>query len=622
MESGILKKIVIENHVPYINGVFEPFCEVQYLPADKITAATVADADALIVRTRNKCNSALLDGSNVKLVATATIGTDHIDLEYCAKNNIEVANVAGCNAPAVAQYVLSSIISLQEGNVKDLTLGIVGVGHVGKILARWAKGLGMNVLLNDPPRTKAEGDAGFVDLDTITRQADVISFHTPMTRTGDFPTYHLADRSFFDSLQKYPIIINSARGPITDTDAIIEALDNHKISTAVIDCWENEPDIDRRLLQRAIIATPHIAGYSNAGKRRATLGVINAVAKHFDIKPQIPDSLKSIPAIPDTVTANMITETYNPAKDTDTLKAEPEKFEQMRDNYNLRHEPTASQPTEMKKFDRITLFDFDNYIGNFVTHYLKGCVDDPDNFIEIVDIENQPFKTGGLLVWSSDEPTAHKAEDFLKVVERVKPAAIVMLSNATIYNVETGENINEFAPLKADSQVALAEQIVTDGVSQIPLTILRLPCLTVGTGMTGILRNMANAISRGTYTTIKDNDTHVSVIHASDVGPAIALSAGCQGIYNINDRVNPTVAQLADGISYRIGKRVMTTTNKNARRLARLLSFLGFNYATEMYRFKTTTLTYSAEQFSSKFDFKPVDTVNYLKTHVYDETSL
>ncbi|MDE5858506.1 MAG: hypothetical protein K2H32_09150, partial [Muribaculaceae bacterium] len=539
-----------------------------------------------------------------------------------AEKDIEVANVSGCNAPAVAQYVLSSILSLKNGNVSDLTLGIVGVGHVGQILARWAKDLGMNVLLNDPPRAKAEGDSGFVDLDTIAREAEIISFHTPMSRTGDYPTYHLGDHNFFESLKKCPIIINSARGPITDTDAIIEALDNHKISAAVIDCWENEPAIDRRLLERAVIATPHIAGYSDAGKRRATLGVINAVAKHFEITPRLPESLRTIPAVPDIITAKMITESYNPAHDTATLKAEPEKFEQLRDNYNLRPEPVASQPSEMKKFDRITIFDFDNYIGNFVVHHLKGCVNDPENFVEIVDIENQPVKQGGLLVWCSDLPTAKNAEDFLKVVDRVKPTSVVMLSNATIYDIETGENINELAPINPDSQDALAEQIVTNSVSQIPLTVLRLPRLTVGTGMTGILRDMANAISRGTYSTIKDIDTHVSVIHASDVGRAVAVSAGSQGIYNINDRINPTVAQLADGISYRIGKRVMTTTNKNAHRLARLLSFLGFKYADEMYRFKTTTLTYSAEQFCSKFDFQPVDTVNYLKTHVYDETSL
>lgn len=622
MESGVLKKIVIENHVPYIKGVFEPFCEVQYLPADQIIPQSVADADALIVRTRNKCNNTLLDGSTVKLIATATIGTDHIDLDYCAEKNIEVTNVAGCNAPAVAQYVLSSILSLKNGDVAGLTLGIVGVGHVGQILARWAKGLGMNVLLNDPPRAKAEGNSGFVDLDTIARQADIISFHTPMTRSGEYPTYHIANRDFFESLQKCPIIINSARGPITDTDALVEALDNHKISAAVIDCWENEPAIDHRLLERAAIATPHIAGYSDAGKRRATLGVINTVAKQFGINPQLPYSLKTIQAVPATVTATMITDSYNPADDTSALKSEPEKFEQMRDNYNLRREPVAPQPSMMKKINRISIFDCDNYIGRFVAHHLKSCVDDPENFVEIIDLDVQPIKQGGLLVWSSDSPTADKANHFLKVIEVIRPDSIVMLSNANIYDVESGENINELAPIKTDSQTAQAERIVTDGVQQIPLTILRLPRLTVGTGMTGVLRDMANAISRGTYTSIKDNDTRVSVIHASDIGGAIVVSAGTPGIFNINDRANPTVSQLADAISYRIGKRVMTTSDKTAHRVARILSFLGFRHAAEMYQFKTTTLTYSAEQFSSKFEFNPVDTVNYLKTHVYDETSL
>lgn len=343
MEHRQLKKIVIENHVPFVRGVFEPFCKVEYLPSPMITPQTVADADAMIVRTRTKCNRELLDGSSVKIIATATIGTDHIDLNYCRERGIEVANVAGCNAPAVAQYVLSSILRLKGGNINGLTIGIVGVGHVGSIVERWARGLGMNVLLNDPPRAMAEGAEKFVDLDTITRQADVITFHTPMTRGGDFPTYHLADDNFFKSLEKNQIIINSARGPVTDTEAWIEAIDHDKTKLAVVDCWENEPSINRRLLDCAVIATPHIAGYSDAGKRRASLGVINAVAEYFGIKPTLPRELISIPEVADKVTPAMLRESYDPFVDTVALKSAPEMFEKLRDNYKLRNEPTTRQ---------------------------------------------------------------------------------------------------------------------------------------------------------------------------------------------------------------------------------------------------------------------------------------
>ena len=339
MESRKLRKIVIENHIPYIKGVFDPVCKVEYLPADQITHEAVADADALIVRTRTKCNRALLDGSNVRIVATATIGTDHIDLDYCCENGIEVVNVAGCNAPAVAQYVLSSVLRLKGGDVNGLTLGIVGVGHVGSIVARWARSLGMNVLLNDPPRAKAESNETFTDLADITREADVITFHTPMTREGEFPTFHLADTTFFNSLEKNPIIINSARGPITDTEAWITAIDNGKAPIAVVDCWENEPAVNRRLLDRAIIATPHIAGYSDAGKRRATLGVIKAVALYFGVDTEIPTDLQSIPDVADKVTPEMLLGSYDPFIDTVALKSAPDRFEKLRDNYKLRTEP-------------------------------------------------------------------------------------------------------------------------------------------------------------------------------------------------------------------------------------------------------------------------------------------
>lgn len=343
MEHRQLKKIVIENHVPFVRGVFEPFCQVEYLPSQQITKQAVADADALIVRTRTKCNRDLLDGSTVKIIATATIGTDHIDLNYCRENGIKVVNVAGCNAPAVAQYVLNAVLRLKGGNVEGLTIGIVGVGHVGSIVERWARGLGMKVLLNDPPRAITEGNDRFTGLDTIAREADIITFHTPMTRRGEFPTFHLADALFFELLEKNPIIINSARGPITDTEAWIEAIDNNKAKIAVVDCWENEPSIDRRLLDRAVIATPHIAGYSDAGKRRATLGVITEVADYFNFTPVLPPELINIPEVADKVTPAMLLESYNPFVDTVDLKSTPDMFEKLRDNYKLRKEPTATQ---------------------------------------------------------------------------------------------------------------------------------------------------------------------------------------------------------------------------------------------------------------------------------------
>lgn len=331
-------KIVIENHIPYIRGIFEPYADVAYLPPHEITPDAMSNADALITRTRTRCDRNLLSGSRCGIIATATIGTDHIDTVWCADNGIKVVNAPGCNAPAVAQYVLSSVLSV-SGNtgLKGLTIGIVGVGHVGSIVQRWASGLGMNVLLNDPPRADTEGYDAFVTLEEIAARADIITFHTPSTSTGKYPTFHLAGDKFFKMLKKRPVIINSARGPVADTVALINAIDNGQVSDAVIDCWENEPAISNELLQRATIATPHIAGYSKAGKIRATIAAVKAVATHLGIPAEFNGD---IPAdAPATVTPDRLTGTYDPMTDTQSLKSSPDKFEYLRNNYELRREP-------------------------------------------------------------------------------------------------------------------------------------------------------------------------------------------------------------------------------------------------------------------------------------------
>ena len=276
----------------------------------------------------------------------------------------------------------------------------------------------------------------------------------------------------------------------------------------------------------------------------------------------------------------------------------------------------------MKDINRIIVFDSDNYIGRFVTHHLKSLIADPENYHNLNGVGEGPFKTGGLLVWASDNPKAGTARRFSEIIQDVKPDAVVMLSTVAVYDVESGENLNELTPVKENHEVAEAERIVKEATGTIPLVILRLPLLTVGTGMDGILRDMVNAISRSTYNTLTDKAARVSVIHATDIGPAIAMVAGADGIFNLTDRADPTVADLADALSYRRGKRIFRTTDKAARRIARLASAFGFTRPEKMYRFKTTTLTFSSEMFYSKFDVRPTDTVNYLKTHNYDENSL
>ena len=332
-------KIIIENHIPFIKGIFEPIANVQYLPAEAIDTDAMKDADALITRTRTRCDAALLAGSKCKFIATATIGTDHIDLDYCAKNGITVASAPGCNAPAVAQYVLTSISHIFP-KLTGKTIGIVGVGHVGSIVARWAECLGMNILLCDPPRAEAEGYDAFVSLSQIARQADIITFHTPLTKSGPHKTFHLADEAFFNSLLRKPVIINSARGPVVDNKLLLNALNTGIISHAIVDCWEGEPDnICLELVNKAFIATPHIAGYSLEGKKRATQMAAQALCDYLSLKFTAQDN--SIPTPPDYVTIHSLQSSYNPLADSAIFKADPSNFEALRSNYSFRHEPKA-----------------------------------------------------------------------------------------------------------------------------------------------------------------------------------------------------------------------------------------------------------------------------------------
>ena len=342
-------KIVYDERVPYVAEALGDKCELVALPASEITKERVADADGLIIRTRTCADRNLLEGSRCKIVATATIGTDHIDREWCESAGIKVVNAPGCNAPAVAQWVFAAIASVPS--LPDTpVLGVVGAGHVGSIVAKWGKEMGMDVLVCDPPRARKEGPEGFCDLATIAEKADIITFHTPLTTEGDDATYHLAGERFFKTLKKKPYILNAARGPVTDTRAMLDALDSGKIAGVMIDCWEGEPEINRELLKRAIVATPHIAGYSLEGKIRATAMATQEVEKMLypdscgetDMSHIARDAEGEWIHVPhgaaEGVTMRGVAESYDIAADTARLKRSPEEFENLRNNYALRHE--------------------------------------------------------------------------------------------------------------------------------------------------------------------------------------------------------------------------------------------------------------------------------------------
>lgn len=339
-------KIVVDDKIPYIRERLAALAdEVEYMPGAAIAADDVRDADALIVRTRTRCDERLLAGSRVQMVATATIGYDHIDTGYMARAGIKWTNCPGCNSGSVAQYVECSLLQLQRQQgfqLKGATIGIVGCGHVGSKVKAVAERLGMRVLVCDPPLARLTADDRqltadrFVPLAVVEREADVITFHVPLTREGADATWHLADEAFFHRLSRVPYIINTSRGEVVDNVALLAALCEGRVRDAVIDVWEHEPLLDLQLLERVFIGTPHIAGYSADGKVNADNMVIDALCRHFSLPHPGKIAAPTLPA-GFVYTGNPL-ELYDPLEDSRRLKARPSDFEKLRNNYPLRRE--------------------------------------------------------------------------------------------------------------------------------------------------------------------------------------------------------------------------------------------------------------------------------------------
>jgi len=369
-------KIVIDDKIPYIQGALEPFAEVVYLPGPKTTAEVVRDADAIITRTRTICNEALLSGSSVRIIASATIGYDHIDTEFCDRAGIKWTNAPGCNAKSVEQYIASAILVMAERKDWDLagkTIGIVGVGNVGSKVAKIAEILGMRVLLNDPPRARQEGEAGFVTLERILGEADLITLHVPLNQEGPDATWHMADEQLFARMSRKPLFINSCRGEVVKTSALKQAIVTGQISGAVVDCWENEPDIDLELLGLVDLATPHIAGYSRDGKANGTEMSVQAVSRYLGLgaknwkatnveKPAVAEIL--IDGGNKTnrqILAEAILATYDIRQDDARLRENVATFEKQRGDYPVRREFPAF--TVAGKFNNPKVIDKLKRIG-------------------------------------------------------------------------------------------------------------------------------------------------------------------------------------------------------------------------------------------------------------------
>lgn len=353
MKSKI--NIIADNKIPFLNGVLEPYSEIRYLAPYEIKRDQVKCADALLIRTRTKCDSGLLAGTAVRFIGTATIGFDHIDTGYCDLNGIKWINAPGCNSSSVMQYIASALASLAGKKGDDLrgkTIGIIGAGNVGTKVAKIAKLLGMNLLLNDPPRARKEGNQGFVDIAALIEQSDIITFHVPLLRTGIDKTYHMADDEFFGKFEGEKIIINSSRGQVVKTSSLKDAIRNGKVAAAVLDVWEKEPLIDLELLEMVSIATPHIAGYSADGKANGTAVCVRKLSDFFNLgleKDWYPSEIPP-PAVKtalvfdckkqscDEIIKDTILATCNVLKDDEMLRMSPSTFEKQRGSYPVRRE--------------------------------------------------------------------------------------------------------------------------------------------------------------------------------------------------------------------------------------------------------------------------------------------
>jgi erythronate-4-phosphate dehydrogenase len=346
-------RIISDDKIPFLRGVLEPHAKVDYLPGNKIDNEVLKEADALLIRTRTKCNESLLTGTRVKFIGTATIGYDHIDTKFCESRGITWTNAPGCNSSSVQQYIAAALLKTAfkfNFNLRDKTIGIIGVGNVGSRVDKLAGILGMNILLNDPPRARNEGKKKFVNLGTLLSESDIVTVHVPLSFTGEDKTYHLFDEKSFREMKKGAWFFNSSRGEVTDSFSLKKALESDKLCGAVMDVWENEPDIDIELMKRAFIATPHIAGYSTDGKANGTAMIVNSLCRYFNIPlnnwypgniPVPPVESVTVDAkgkSDDDIIREVVLHTYDIEGDDLKLRSNPADFERLRGDYPLRRE--------------------------------------------------------------------------------------------------------------------------------------------------------------------------------------------------------------------------------------------------------------------------------------------
>lgn len=281
-------KIVVNRNTPAVCETFSSLGDVLPLETKNVNRETVRDADLLIVRSETRVNEELLEGSRVRFVGTVTIGTDHIDLDYLRNKGIAFASAPGSNSTSVAEYVVAALLTWshrKRTSLRGKGLGVVGVGNVGSKVASVGEALGMHVLLNDPPRARQTGEAKFLPLDRL-MEADFVSLHVPLTKSGADATYHLFGEPRIRKMKPSSVLLNTSRGSVVETSALKHALISKHLAGAILDVWEQEPVIDTDLLARVTLGTPHIAGYSLDGKLNAVRMVYESACAFLNLPPE------------------------------------------------------------------------------------------------------------------------------------------------------------------------------------------------------------------------------------------------------------------------------------------------------------------------------------------------
>lgn len=362
-------RIVADDKIPFLKGALEGVATVDYIPGAEISNSDLLKADGLITRTRTRCDRKLLEGTGVRFITSATIGHDHIDTAYCQSAGIGWTNAPGCNSASVRQYIISTLlylVNLRDLDPRALTLGVIGVGNVGSKVAAAAKALGMNVLLNDPPRKRVEGGNDFVEISEILERARIITIHVPLQKGGEDNTFRMVNREFLQGMGSETILINTSRGEVVEELALLEGIREGRLSDVVLDVFENEPGINRQLLDYVTLATPHIAGYSLDGKANGTTMAVRAMSRFFNLgmdqwepgsipKPVEADLFGDASrTTPRELLWEIYRQSYDVTLDDGRLREDPGAFEQLRGDYPFRREPQAYSVRLFQGYREIT----------------------------------------------------------------------------------------------------------------------------------------------------------------------------------------------------------------------------------------------------------------------------